>query len=47
MLVKAFDMVDHGILFQKLIDRGLPSPITPFLLSWYRTQKMRVRWESS
>ena len=44
---KAFDMVDHGILFQKLINRGLPSPITRFLLSWYRTQKMRVRWESS
>ena len=34
-------------LFQKLINRGLPSPITRFLLSWYRTQKMRVRWESS
>ena len=44
---KAFDMVDHGILFQKLINRGLPSPITRFLLSWYRTQKMRVWWESS
>ena len=24
---KAFDMVDHGIHFQKLIDRGLPLPL--------------------
>ena len=42
---KAFDLVDHGILFQKLLDRGLSLAITQFLISWYGTQKMRVRWD--
>ena len=44
---KAFDLVDHDILFKTLLDRGLPLPIVRFLLSWYGTQKMRVRWDSS
>jgi len=30
---KAFDRVDHGLLFQKLMQRGLPPPILNFLLS--------------
>ena len=44
---KAFDMVDHGLLFQKLLDRGLPLPVVRFLLSWYSLQEMKVRWNSS
>ena len=44
---KAFDLVDHDILFKTLLGRGLPLPIVRFLLSWYGTQKMRVRWDSS
>ena len=40
---KAFDLVDHGILFQKLIDRGLPLAIVRFLSSWYSSQMMQVR----
>ena len=44
MLSKAFDRVDHGLLFQKLEKRGLPPPIIDFLLSWYRKQTMRVQW---
>ena len=44
---KAFDLVDHGILFQKLLDRGLPLPVINFLLSWYSSQQMRVRWGDS
>ena len=44
---KAFDLVDHGILFQKLIDRGLPLAIIRFLSSWYSSQMMRVRWDKS
>ena len=24
---KAFDLVNHGILFQKLLDRGSPLPV--------------------
>jgi hypothetical protein len=43
---KAFDMVDHGVLFRTLRDRGLPLPILRFMLSWYATQQMQVRWES-
>ena len=33
---KAFDLVNHDVLFQKLIDRGLPLPVVRFLSSWYR-----------
>ena len=43
---KAFDLVDHQILFQKLCDRGLPLPVLRFLTSWYKFQKCRVRWRS-
>ena len=35
---KAFDLVDHSLLFQKLIDRGLPR---------YSSQIMKVRWDKS
>lgn len=41
---KAFDLVDHGILFKKLMARGLPPVITRTILSWYVDQSMRVRW---
>ena len=44
---KAFDMVDHGLLFQKLLDRGLPLLVVRFLLSWHSLQEMKVRWNSS
>ena len=37
-------MVDHGVLFRTLRDRGLPLPILRFMLSWYATQQMQVRW---
>ena len=39
---KAFDMVDHGVLFRTLHDRGLPLPILRFMLSWYATQQIQV-----
>ena len=33
---KVFDLVNHEVLFQKLIDRGLPLPVVVrFLSSWY------------
>ena len=41
---KAFDRVDHCLLFQKLAKRGIPHVILNFLLSWYRMQRMRVQW---
>ena len=44
---KAFDLVDHSLLFQKLIDRGLPLPVVRFLSSWYSSQMMKVRWDKS
>ena len=31
----AFDLVDHGILFHKLLDRGLLTTVVCFLLLWY------------
>ena len=37
---KAFDRVDHGLLFQKLEERT----ILNFLIQWYSTQKMSVQW---
>ena len=44
---KAFDLVNHDILFHKLLVRGLPVVIVRFLLSWYGSQKCCVRWGSS
>ena len=41
---KAFDLVNHDTLFQHLVDRKLPLPLTLMLLSWYRSQRMQVRW---
>ena len=35
---KAFDLVDHDILFEALMKRGLPLAIIRFLLSWYKTK---------
>ena len=43
---KAFDLVDHGVLFQNFL-RGLPLPVLKFLVSWYGSQQMRVRWGDS
>ena len=42
----AFDLVDHNILFRKLLERGLPLLVVRFLLSWYSSQECRVRWGS-
>ena len=48
MLVKHyFDLVDHSLLFQKPIDRGLPLPVVRFLSSWYSSQMMKVGWDKS
>ena len=44
---KAFDLVNHGVLFCKLFDRGLPLSVLRFWSSWYETQKMSVRWSHS
>ena len=44
---KAFDLVNHGVLFRKLLGRGLPLSVIRFLSSWYHVQQVSVRWSQS
>ena len=46
-LSKAFNLVDHNLLFRRLLDRSLPLPIVHLLMAWYREQNMRVRWNQT
>ena len=39
--------MEHGMLYDKLLTRGLPVSIVRFLSSWYYVQQMCVRWNSS
>ena len=41
---KAFDRVNHTVLFNTLIRRGVPSYIVRILIVWYENQRMCVRW---
>ena len=41
---KAFDRVKHFILFQKLVDRGMPGYIVRLLIHWYSNQTICIRW---
>ena len=41
---KAFDRVNHDILFRKLVTRGVPGYIIRILLHWYSNQTMFVKW---
>ena len=43
---KTFDLVDHSILFHKLLEHGLPLLVVHFLLCWYTSEECRVRWGS-
>ena len=44
---KAFDRVNHDILFRKLVERNLPPCLLRLLLHWYKEQKMQVCWNTS
>ena len=39
---KAFDKVNHSMLFGKLIDRGCPAFIVRILYHWYGTQQFTI-----
>ena len=45
---KAFDTVDHYVLFKKLLTRGIPIPIARFRLhGTYHSQLVCVRWNGT
>jgi len=44
---KAFDKVEHNVLFAKLTERGVPLPFICVLKCWYRKCNVVVRWGGS
>ena len=45
-LSKAFDRIEHVILFTKLRERKIPLLIVRLLENWYKTQKFYIQWGS-
>jgi hypothetical protein len=43
-MTKAFDHVNHSLLFEKLFNRGMPSIFIRFLIATYRKQTANVKW---
>ena len=41
---KAFDKLNHNILFHRLKDNNVPSYIIIFLNYWYRNQRIYIKW---
>ena len=41
---KAFDRIDHWLLFDKMIRKGVPLFNIKLLVLWYSRQRMFVRW---
>ena len=45
-LSKAFDRIEHVILFRKLQERKIPLLIVRLLENWYKSQKFYIQWSS-
>ena len=43
---KAFDTVQHSVLFQKLLERGIPRTYIRLMMVMYSNQSANVRWNS-
>jgi hypothetical protein len=41
---KAFDRLDHVMLFDKLLNRGVPQTVVRLLCTWYTHQQFFVKW---
>ena len=44
---KAFDKINHSVLFEKLKRKGDPGYRIRILLDWYEAQTMHIRWGGS
>ena len=44
---KAFERLDHWLLFEKLINRKVPLFIVRLLIVWYSLQRMHIRWRNT
>ena len=44
---KAFDKINHWVLFKKLINKHVPLYLVKILCFWYQQQSMYVRWGST
>lgn len=45
-ITKAFDRVNHHVLFLKLMDRNIPRKLISLLFKWYSNSTAVVRWNS-
>ena len=43
-LSKAFDRLNHNVLFTKLLEREVPHIVVRLLKTWYATQQFSIQW---
>ena len=44
---KAYDKIDHWLLYEKLLHKDIPNLIVKILVYWYSHQEMFIRWGKS